>query len=340
MNAKTAVFILISLGPSSIKDLIARLPYSERTIYRYVEELVHGGLLERWVEDGNVYVTVTSGYRAQKLREIHVNALINGIDPEILLRSSTISIWTGLSSPKTVKYLEKRTGLSGKHIRKILNFLDKGGLIEYKTRNPILVVHKEKHPINKILKSLFEKKPESKKLYFSGETPFEETLAPPEKIERMLYECIDQGVAVKNTGFLVQSKDNTRLRILESVNKEMTVEEIFLNKLMTTEGVEDQCIYIVRRGNLDYDRLFELAKRMDIVNIVGCYLDILHSIEINIVSLDSIEIFYKNQSRKKKVFLNQEKRYGKSGHEKPFEEKWNIDLYIDIDAIRHGVRSL
>jgi hypothetical protein len=53
-----------------------------------------------------------------------------------------------------------------------------------------------------------------------------------------------------------------------------------------------------------------------------------------------IEKFSNKISEKTVVFLKDEKRYGKSGWEKKYEKKWNIDLYLDIGAIEHGVRSI
>ena len=42
----------------------------------------------------------------------------------------------------------------------------------------------------------------------------------------------------------------------------------------------------------------------------------------------------------KKKFIKGEERYGKEEWVKKYEIKWNVDLYLDIGAIRHGVRAV
>jgi hypothetical protein len=39
------------------------------------------------------------------------------------------------------------------------------------------------------------------------------------------------------------------------------------------------------------------------------------------------------------VFLESEKEFGKEGWEKPYENRWNVDLYLDLGAIEHGIRG-
>jgi len=55
-------------------------------------------------------------------------------------------------------------------------------------------------------------------------------------------------------------------------------------------------------------------------------------------------LLMKGISYKKNIWnescLEQLKKYGKQGWEQPYETRWNVDLYLDLDAIRHGVRSL
>jgi hypothetical protein len=72
----------------------------------------------------------------------------------------------------------------------------------------------------------------------------------------------------------------------------------------------------------------------------GCYLDIIYNIDRKLVSYEVINKFHDNVSDKKYVFLKEEMKYGKSGWEMEYEQKWNVDLYLDIGAIEHGVRGL
>ena len=75
------------------------------------------------------------------------------------------------------------------------------------------------------------------------------------------------------------------------------------------------------------------------MNIVGCYLDILNGIK-KFVNLNIINRYKNNISKYKKKFIKGEERYGKEEWVKKYEIKWNVDLYLDIGAIRHGVRAV
>ena len=66
------------------------------------------------------------------------------------------------------------------------------------------------------------------------------------------------------------------------------------------------------------------------------YLDIINNIK-ELVPPEVVERFYNYVSRRRLAFLPQERIYGKSGWEEPFEEKWNVDLYLDLSAVKHGV---
>jgi hypothetical protein len=90
---------------------------------------------------------------------------------------------------------------------------------------------------------------------------------------------------------------------------------------------------------MNYEVLLRRAVENTLVNQIGCYLDIINDMK-RIVPFKVIEIFSNTISDKTVVFLKDEKRYGKSGWEKKYEKKWNVDLYLDIGAIEHGVRSI
>jgi hypothetical protein len=96
---------------------------------------------------------------------------------------------------------------------------------------------------------------------------------------------------------------------------------------------------MVASGRLDYRRLLDLARERDMVSIVGCYLDILNGIQ-GMVDPEVIGDFEARRSGKRLRFLPGESAYGKGGWEGEYEEKWNLDLYLDLGAIRHGVRSI
>ncbi len=334
MNARSAVFALISIKSHPLRELVKRLPYAQSTVYEAVRKLEKEGLAKN--SDGLVFVA--EGYSSQKLREIYIQALSYGMDPELLMRDSTISVWKSLGSPTTIQAVHKQTKLSVVSVKKILRYFGEKNLIEYLKKKPIIAVRDKEHSLNKLLETYLESETEKGVVYYPGSIPFDEMLKPPDQIEKMLYEQIDYGLTVTDTGFMVKSKEG-RLTILESVEKELTLEEIFLRKLYTTEGVEDLCIMILFQKRIDYQQLLELAREKEMVNIVGCYLDIINDIK-KIVSKKIIKAFMESKQKKKRsIFLTQEKRYSKGGWEGPYENKWNIDLYLDLGAIRHGIRS-
>ena len=129
------------------------------------------------------------------------------------------------------------------------------------------------------------------------------------------------------------------LTILESVPAEVTLEELFLGKLMSVEGVEEFCLPLLAQKRLNHQRLLDLSVKMNMVNIVGCYLDVVNNIK-ELVPPDVVRQFHDMRTKEQQVYLASEKQYGKEGWETPFEKRWNIDLYLDLGAIKHGIRAL
>ena len=338
MNAKTAVLSLVSLTPLPIRLIIQRLPYAPPTIYRSVEELVSEGSLVKTRRGKDVIVEISASYEAQKLKEIHITALSYGIDPDTILNENTLAVWRGLEEPSTVEELQTATGLSGKWVRKVLKDLEAPGLIVFRKRKPMIAVMDADHPLNRLLIAYTNRSRTEPVALETGTTPFSEMIDSPEAIERALHEKIEEGLSVRGTGFLVKG-DGDRLNILESMEGEPTVEALFLRRLMTSEGAEDTCIRLITHGKMDYDALLKLAIERDMVNVVGCYLDIINGIR-KLVKHGIVERFASKCSEKKRIFQKEEKRYGKNGWEGKYETRWNVDLYLDIGAIRHGVRGV
>ena len=260
------------------------------------------------------------------------------------MRDSTISVWKYLNSPRTIKEICEETKLSTVWVKKILGYMKEKDLVVYEKSKPIIAMRNREHALNKLLESYF--RPDEKdgeRVYYPGSIPFQEMLLPPDQIERILYEQIDYPLTVKDTGFIVKGIGReVGVTILESVEEGLTMEGVFLRKLMTTEGVEDLCVKMIFQHRIDYGRLLDLSIKKEMVNIVGCYLNIINTIK-ETVPLTVIQSFedYKNfkKTAKKIVFLPDEEQYGKNGWEGPFEERWNVDIYLDLGAIRHGVRS-
>jgi len=87
-------------------------------------------------------------------------------------------------------------------------------------------------------------------------------------------------------------------------------------------------------------KLLKVAKEKNEASIVGCYLDIIHSLTSELVSQKAIDRFYhEKEEGKTKTWLKSERRYGKDRWSIPYEKKWNLVIYIDIGAIRHTLRG-
>ena len=335
MNARSAVFALISIKSQPLRKLVNRLPYAPPTVYNAVHQLEE----ENKVKIENGVVMVVEEYGAQKLSDIYIQSLSHGVDPEFLTRESTLSVWKSLERTSTIKNIREETGLSAVSVKKILSYLKGKDVVLYQKRKPIVAERNMEHPLCRLLKDYLGSEKERRVVQYPGSVPYREIMETPDQVEKILYQQIDESLTVKDTGFLVKG-DSERITILESVDRELTYEETFLKKLFTTEGVEDFCVLMVKQGLLDYEELLALAEQQSVVNVVGCYLDVLISVDEQMVPSSTIEMFLEYKPKYKKTFLSQEKEYGKQGWEAPFEERWNVDLYLDLGAIKHGVRSL
>ncbi|MFQ6107879.1 MAG: MarR family transcriptional regulator [Thermoplasmata archaeon] len=336
MNAESSVFAVLSIKPHSPKELSAKLPYSKHAVQKALGALVKNGLVTRRKEDGRTVAEISDNYRAQKLREIYIKSLSHGIDPERLTRESTVRVWKQLAEARSLRDLQKRTGLSYPWVRDVLEFLVDSGLASYVRRKPVIAALDPGHELNALLRQLLLREDEKRKVYYSGSVPFERLVRGPSEIERILYERIDSPLAIRKTGFQIRGEG--KLIILESVEDESGLEDLFLREIQTPEGAEDFCVFLISSGKLDYGRLLSMAREKGIVNAVGCYLDILRSCGMSIGE-EVLEGFRRNLSRRRSVFLKDERSHGKGGWEGEYEERWNVDLYLDIGAIRHGVRS-
>ena len=339
MDARTAVFALVSLRASRIGELAGKLPYAKTTVYSKVEGLVKDGLLVKIRGKDGPMVAVSDGWRPQKLREAHIRALSHGIDPEILLRESTLAVWRSLDKARGVGEVSKSAGISGKWARKVLGFLRRHGLVEYTCGKPIAAKKNGAHPLGPVLDSLAAgEKKRADVLRIPGAASFEELLATPAEIEKTLYEKMDEGLTVKETGFQLKG-GGRRIWVVESEDGELCLENAFLKKLMTPDGTEDACIRILASGRLDIGRLLAKAKEAGVVNEAGCYLDIVNSLR-PLVDKTVLRKFENDISGPKRAFLKSLRQHGKEGWEGPFEKRWKLDIYLDIGAMRHTVRAL
>jgi len=338
MNIKSAVFGMVCIKPQTIRDIKERLPYAPDSIYNAVEIMVKDGKIVKIKTDSETRLDITKDYKNQKLKEFFIKSLSYGADPEILLRSHTLCVWRSLDLVTSVSDLIQKTHLSEKSVRKFLKILSNYGLVHFKKSKPISASKVKDHPLNVLLGSIVKENEAKERIYASGSSPFEEIVTTPDEIEKMLYEKIDESLAIKKTGFMVRGKKG-KLSILESVATKQSLEDFFISKVMTPEGAEDICIKILASKRMNYEVLLRRAVENTLVNQIGCYLDIINDMK-RIVPSKMIEKFSNTISDKTVVFLKDEKRYGKSGWEQKYEKKWNVDLYLDIGAIEHGVRSI
>jgi hypothetical protein len=337
MNAKSSVLSLVSLRPTTIRDIITRLPYAKATLYETVEALISDGTLTRTRIDGKAAVAIPSGFRSQKLQQLYVKALSHGIDPQQLTKESTIAVWRGLGPSRTVEDLVEGTGLSPKWVRRVLGEMEVWGLVTFLKRRPIVAQLMEDHPVNRVLNEMYEEPEPAEALLLPGSFPFTEELRTPRELERLLMDWMGGGLLVRDTDFQIMGKGGL-LTVLDSVPRRLTLEESFLRMLGRPEGVEDICLRMVASDRIDHSKLLELAEERGMVNVVGCYLDIVRGLGLT-VDEAVIDAYLERTDDRVVAFLETERAFGKSGWEGPYEDRWGVDIYLDRGAIRHGVGS-
>ena len=281
MIIKSAVFGLICIKPYTINSIVKRLPYSPDSIYNAIEEMLNEGKIFKIKTDGETRLDVPNNYMDQKWKEFFIKSLSYGIDPEIFLRENTLLVWKALDTSTNVKEINKKIKLSEKSVRKYLKFFADSELIKFEKRKPFIIVKINSHPLVSLLNTMIKESNATERVYSPGSSPFEEIITTPDEIEKILYEKIDDSLTIKKTGFIIKGKPD-RISVLESVTTKQTPEDIFLNKLMTPEGVEDSCIKILANKKIDFDILLARAIEKKLVNQVGCYLNILSDIKKNL----------------------------------------------------------
>ena len=234
MDARTAVLSVIAIKPHSLKELVNRLSYAKPTIYEAVRKLENKGLLKT----RDRLVLIGDGFTARKTAEIHILALIHGIDPEFIMRESTLSIWKTLTEKRTYKEIQELTGYSHVTVKNALAYLNTKGMVTFLKRKPVIVIRNNDHPVTKNLQSVFQEEEKEEAYHYHGAIPFRESYVEPEKLEKILFDRIEEGLSIRDTGFLVKDRSRS-ISIIESVDTALSLEEIFLKKLFTTEGAED-----------------------------------------------------------------------------------------------------
>jgi len=134
-----------------------------------------------------------------------------------------------------------------------------------------------------------------------------------------------------------------RPTVLYPLSDDKPLEDAFIDRMMTADGAEDLCIRMLASDGLDYGRLIDVAEGRGVLNVLGCYLDVLERLRPGTVPvhvMDGIMDRFKNGRFKlihfhaSDIGLPVPDWLSRLGH------KWNVDIHLDIGAMEHTVRSL
>jgi len=336
MNAKHEIIIRAGIGPISLKTLIQTTDYTAKGIYKAVAELHKQEFIIKVSRKDTTTIALSSSYKAAKTAELYFTAFIHGIDPKIFDRKSFQRIWQYLHRHQqvSIKKCQKQTGYHYQTIHQIFKTFRNTGLAEITCEKP-LILHLTDHPVNQRLHEL--RQPEQYETITTRGYPIiKETYATPETIRKYLHNR--HGRAYIH-GTNTSRPHQEFLEILHSTPT-VTPEQVFISALHTSHGVEETCVLLLKTGRLDMKKLLKVAKEKNEASIVGCYLDIIHSLTSELVSQKTIDRFHhEKEDGKTKTWLKSEKQYGKERWSIPYEKKWNLVIYIDIGAIRHTLRG-
>lgn len=332
MRAENSVFAAVCTSPRSIRELKEELNFSESSIYHAVSRLRDQKLINAPRRGKEVVVEVADNYRGQKLKEIFIKAMANGANPEFLVSDNTLRVWKELRSSKGLEDLVGKTGLSYPTVHKICKSLRETGLVKVIRKNPLLLVLNESHPVNRSLKSYMEAR-RMVELPYLGHLPTELAYGRPEDIERVL---LEGGEGISLPGFRLRGERMRSIKALEHV----TPASIFLEELKRPEGAEAFCPHILKLANIDYDELLKLAEKNDMVNEVGCYLDIIRDLNPKLIPAEAIQKFLPARRKVERTFYRKEKKYGGDDRLRPYGETWNLNLYLDYDALKRNVEGV
>ncbi len=341
MNIKSALYSMLAIRPTPLKEVVNRLTYAEKTVYNAVEQMVsNGDLLSERRHDGVVIISIPQDYYHQQLKKIHMLLLTQGINPKPLLSNTCQQIWKHITSQKiTAEHIAEKTGFTMITVCKYLHLLSNANAVKIIHKKP-LSIQKESSELTCLLDEIIttDKITQKNTIHIAGSRPFDEEFPSPKELQKKLYDNPHQSMSITDTGF--QLKGKGRHVIYESTPDNADLEQIFLSSLKTIDGVEDRCLFFLNSKKMNTNQLLAYSKQQNMVNITGCYLNIIHDISSSLVDKKTIEMFFRQVNKKTAIFLKQLKKYGKQGWEKPYEKKWNVDLYLDLGAIRHGVRAL
>lgn len=337
MNARTSVLALLAVEPRSISEVARRLPYSSHTIYKAIEALKASGLIEKRRDGKGIEVRLASNYGPSIVGRLVLKSLSHGVDPEETLRPNTIEVWGQLTEPRTLEELEAGSGLSYHRVHRSLGALLSLGVVKKLSRRPLTLSRVEDHPLGELLDGLLDEPRMEGTSLASSTAPVNVHFLPPGSLERVLHDGSAKGFYITGADF--QTLGDGRVDIYLSSSEGSSLEDFFLRLLERPEGVEDLCPQIVASGQLDYERLVDLALEKRLANVVGVYLDVLGQIGLDVPEW-ALDTLRDNVSSSTPVFPGWEERLPEEERREELEEAWCVDLRLDLGALAHGVRAL
>ncbi len=339
MRAAQEIMFHLARGPQSLQHLSRDLGYSRDSIYSSVSNLKRKGHLLKFRKGKEVVVSLSRSPDARRQAELWVESVAHGVDPEAFDQDSVVTTWKHLATRQdgSVKECVDATGLSYESVRKAFHFFLDSSLARIVTKKPLRVALQE-GGLNRHLERSFLDPPEQRVFALSA-TAFTKFYAPPSQVRELL--LADEGSTMIR-GVQRRVRAGSPLRIIEVMQEEVTPETVFLRELHTPDGAEDFCIQILSNHSLNFEQLLRLSRERGEVNVVGCYLGLLSDLNPDLVAKGEVKRFLPFVSGGDPiVFLESEEEFGKDGWgEEPYERKWNVDLYLDLGAIEHGMRAV
>jgi len=256
----------------------------------------------------------------------------------MLERESIVATWRWLAGRQegTVRECGEATGLAYETVRGAFRVLLEGGLARASAQKPLRISLKESD-LNRHLRSYFHESPKRATVTLSA-AAFVKLYAQPSEVEEILY-SEKEPVAVRGVKRNIRTRGP--VKVIEVMEEQVTPETVFLKEVQSADGVEDLCIQLLAGYPMDFAQLLRLSNEKAMVNLVGCYLDILSDLNGDLVKREHAEGFRRSVShRTTPVFLESERDFGKEGWEEPYENRWHVDLFLDLGAIEHGVRAV
>lgn len=338
MKVEQEIMTQLARGPLSLQEMVRYSGYSTSSVYKAANDLQRAGFLIKFKEGKEVVASLSRSPEARRLSRLYVAAIAHGVDPEVLVRESVVDIWrwVGINPSATVRECAEVTGLSYETVRNAFHSLMNAGLAKAHSQRP-LRISLEEGDLNRHMGRCFLNPPHQT-VFTLSTAPFVKLYAKPDQLEDLL---LSEEEPLVIEGLERNIRPEGRVKIGVVMEEDATPERVFLKELQTVDGVEDLCIQLLKGHGMDYEQLLRLSRDRGLVNVAGCYLDILSDLGPGLVRKDDAERFLPFVTGgRAPVFLRSEEPFGKEGWEGPYEARWNVNLFLDLGAIEHGIRAV